>query len=308
IEPPALNLLEASQDTDRISSGDLIVGDVVWRDSNKNGIQDRGEDGLAGVTVWFDLNDNGILEANELQRTTDNNGFYLFNTIAEGTWTLRVLASTLPQGFFEVSLYDDPNIQGAPTLGGNRVQLYITESDGQNLDVDWGYFLSAEPERFDDLGLFKRFESPKPAIPDTLLNPTIFSGVATPGSSVTLRITSASGSGYSSNAILVSSSGAWVLVGPDLPDDEPLSIDLIVTGQSYFPTVATTNGQSSLFYLSGLTEEVLTKDNSVNQDPTLLARPALDSLPVFKMIDEQQDFWEATAYQFLTKPAIPSGY
>lgn len=50
------------------------IGDLVWEDTNRNGIQDDGEPGLEGVTVWF-LEGDGTPIANQL---TNANGNYMF--------------------------------------------------------------------------------------------------------------------------------------------------------------------------------------------------------------------------------------
>ncbi|MEZ4605644.1 MAG: SdrD B-like domain-containing protein [Deinococcales bacterium] len=59
------------------------LGDRVWKDTNKNGIQDAGEAGVAGVivTLWSDDNNNGTPDTNLGTDTTDANGFYGFNNL-----------------------------------------------------------------------------------------------------------------------------------------------------------------------------------------------------------------------------------
>jgi hypothetical protein len=52
------------------------IGNRVWQDTNRNGIQDAGESGLDGVTV--DLYRNGVLVGST---TTANGGQYYFNNI-----------------------------------------------------------------------------------------------------------------------------------------------------------------------------------------------------------------------------------
>ncbi|MEZ4605643.1 MAG: SdrD B-like domain-containing protein [Deinococcales bacterium] len=59
------------------------LGDRVWKDTNKNGIQDTGEAGVAGVvvTLWSDDDSNGTPDTNLGSTTTDANGFYGFNNL-----------------------------------------------------------------------------------------------------------------------------------------------------------------------------------------------------------------------------------
>ena len=68
------------------------IGDRVWTDSNRNGVQDTGEPSLAGVTVEL-LNScagTSVLAT----RTTSNSGQYLFNNLPAGQYLVRVQAPT----------------------------------------------------------------------------------------------------------------------------------------------------------------------------------------------------------------------
>lgn len=68
------------------------IGDFIWNDLNKDGIQNAGEPGIAGVVVT--LYDNA---GNAVRTTiTDNNGHYEFNDVPAGTYTLGI---TPPPGY-----------------------------------------------------------------------------------------------------------------------------------------------------------------------------------------------------------------
>jgi hypothetical protein len=68
------------------------IGDFVWDDVNRNGIQDRGEDGIGGVEVEL-LNCNGdILDSMK----TDSTGFFLFVNLNQGDYKLHF---TSPFGY-----------------------------------------------------------------------------------------------------------------------------------------------------------------------------------------------------------------
>jgi len=68
------------------------IGDFVWNDLNKNGIQDYGEMGLPNIIVkLYDCNDNWIKEV-----TTDANGFYKFDSLNPGSYQILV---QLPNGY-----------------------------------------------------------------------------------------------------------------------------------------------------------------------------------------------------------------
>jgi len=62
------------------------IGDFIWYDTNADGVQDAGEQGISGVTIT--LYDNA---GNPLRTTvTDNNGHYEFTDVTPGTYTLGI--------------------------------------------------------------------------------------------------------------------------------------------------------------------------------------------------------------------------
>ena len=61
--------------TELLPHTDNIIGNRVWHDKNRNGVQDPGEGGIGGICV-------SLLDANGKplqQTTTDSNGYYAFN-------------------------------------------------------------------------------------------------------------------------------------------------------------------------------------------------------------------------------------
>ncbi len=71
------------------------IGDRVWEDTNRDGCQDPGEIGVGGVTVTLSGTD---VNGNAVNRTmvTLPNGFYQFDDLPEGTYTVSV---SLPNNF-----------------------------------------------------------------------------------------------------------------------------------------------------------------------------------------------------------------
>jgi hypothetical protein len=118
---------ENRTDVDFGYRGTLQFGDRVWFDYDGNGVQDTGEPGLASVTV--ELRDaSGTLIATTI---TGANGLYSFYNLPAGTYTVTVVASTLPGG--AVPTYD---LDGTATANTAVVTLVT----GQNrTDVDFGY-------------------------------------------------------------------------------------------------------------------------------------------------------------------------
>ena len=71
---------------------DGCVGDRAWRDTNRNGVQDAGEPGLAGV-VFLLRTASGALVA---VATSDATGRYGFNGVPAGTYYVEAIA---PAGY-----------------------------------------------------------------------------------------------------------------------------------------------------------------------------------------------------------------
>jgi hypothetical protein len=110
------------------------IGDFVWFDANRNGVQDPGEAGIDGVTVrLLDTADRAVLAT----MMTGPNGFYLFTGLCAATYRIEVDPSTLPPGF-------DPSPVGAganPGLDANASPSLVTLSTDVASDrtVDFGY-------------------------------------------------------------------------------------------------------------------------------------------------------------------------
>ncbi|HYP05125.1 MAG TPA: SdrD B-like domain-containing protein [Bryobacteraceae bacterium] len=107
------------------------VGDFVWLDVNRDGIQDIGEPGIAGVTVQL-FNTLGALITT---RTTDQNGFYSFTGLCGGTYKVGVLASTAPAGV-------KPTTTGAgstATDSNPNPSLVTLSSNSKDVTYDFGF-------------------------------------------------------------------------------------------------------------------------------------------------------------------------
>ena len=105
------------------------LGDYVWEDTNKDGIQDAGESALQGVNVT--LKDEG---GNVLQNAvTDQYGNYLFTDLANGNY---VVEFATPEGY-------EPTVQGDGTnadVDSNGLVAKATIQDGDNLTIDSGFY------------------------------------------------------------------------------------------------------------------------------------------------------------------------
>jgi len=100
------------------------VGDRVWNDANRNGVQDSGEAGISGVTVKL-LDSAGAAVAT---KTTDASGLYLFDQIEAGSYTVVVTPpATLTQTF---------DLDGVGTA--HQASFSLSAGDAKR-DVDFGY-------------------------------------------------------------------------------------------------------------------------------------------------------------------------
>jgi hypothetical protein len=102
------------------------IGNFVWHDVNRDGVQDVGEEpGLYDVTIEL-LQDGVVIRT----AYTDAAGYYLFEGLCPGTYEVRYDATTVPTGF-------EPTIggQGTPeTDSGSgqstRTTIVITLNSG----------------------------------------------------------------------------------------------------------------------------------------------------------------------------------
>jgi hypothetical protein len=109
------------------------IGDRVWNDLNRNGIQEAGEPGVANVAI--ELKD---CVGNLLRTTTTNaSGVYSFGNLAAGCYTVNVL---LPGGFqFSPQDQGGNDNTDSDVNPGNGMTSAINLGAGQNLDtVDAG--------------------------------------------------------------------------------------------------------------------------------------------------------------------------
>jgi choice-of-anchor A domain-containing protein/uncharacterized repeat protein (TIGR01451 family) len=105
------------------------LGNRVWEDKNKNGIQDEAEQGVAGVTVkLFDCNEN-LLST----KLTDSQGYYLFDNLEAGQYHVKF---ELPTGYVFTS--KDAGLDwidsDADVITG--ISICTTLENGEN-DLTW---------------------------------------------------------------------------------------------------------------------------------------------------------------------------
>ena len=123
------------------------IGDTVWLDVNRDGVQDPGEPNIPGVTVqltWY--GPDGVPGGGDdviYTTTTDENGNYLFDNLPDGNFqvTTNLPVNTGPGGPLE-GLFAASDASGSPTDGTSDVSLDPTHTAPgpvTNLDQDFGY-------------------------------------------------------------------------------------------------------------------------------------------------------------------------
>ena len=93
------------------------VGDFVWADTNKNGLQDQGEPGVQGVKVTLQTGDGTLVTTT----TTDAQGKYLFDGLNDGTYVVCFDVTHLPDA-----------------LAGYQVTKRDAGDDAKDSDADAG--------------------------------------------------------------------------------------------------------------------------------------------------------------------------
>ncbi len=134
--PPGLSLSTAAVATVNVPPGGTgrvvhgltpngAVGDRVWSDTNRNGVQDPGESGVPGVRISL-RNPAGNVVASVV---TDSNGNYRFADLPPGTYTVEVDTATLPSGS---AIVFDPD-------GSNDGRFIVVVGPGDDImTVDFG--------------------------------------------------------------------------------------------------------------------------------------------------------------------------
>jgi uncharacterized repeat protein (TIGR01451 family) len=105
-----------------------VIGDLLWHDTNGNGVKDPGEMPLEGVTVILTLPDGSTQST-----MTDASGQYLFTGLEFGDYVVTVDTTTLPAGKVLTPSYDpDGNADSTSAVT-------LTSADSDNRDQDFGY-------------------------------------------------------------------------------------------------------------------------------------------------------------------------
>lgn len=121
------------------------LGDFVWEDLNRDGIQDAGEMGIEGVTVNLYLaDDECVMDPVPMATTsTDADGYYLFDGLRAGNYYVEFL---LPSGYAFTMQYagtDETIDSNADTTTGLSDCIPLAAGDS-NMTIDAGMYMLVE--------------------------------------------------------------------------------------------------------------------------------------------------------------------
>jgi len=129
----------ASDTTTSLVSGINSIGDLVWKDDNRNSIKDGAETGIPniGVSLYYDVDGNGSVDATDIlygTTQTDTSGAYLFANLPDGKFVavVDVADSDLPNGY---SLPNSATSSIAVSLDPTRVNASAVSV----LTADWPF-------------------------------------------------------------------------------------------------------------------------------------------------------------------------
>ena len=202
------------------------LGDTVWYDTNRDGIQDAGESGVQSVTVNL-LDSNGNTVATTV---TDANGHYSFTGLNPGDYQVQFDLSTLPANYV-VSAQDQggddsKDSDANPTTGTTTT---ITLDSGEN-DPTW------------DMGI----NQPTASLGDTVWYDTNRDGIQDAGESgvqsVTVNLLDSNGNTVATT--VTDANGHYSFTGLN-PGDYQVQFDLSTLPANYVVSAQDQGGDDS---------------------------------------------------------------
>ncbi len=214
------------------NAGTGAIGDFVWLDADRDGVQDAGESGLSGIDLdLYDVGPDGAIGGGDdvliASTTTDANGGYVFPDVAPGSYYVDV--DGVPSGL-------------STTTGTTDPSSIVLLSEGEHFtEADFGYAGT----------------NGAGAIGDRVWADVDGDGVQDPGEigigGVTLTVVGPSGTFTTATA----EDGSWLVTGL-APGTYTVTVDSSTLPSSY--DTAPTNGPASREYLVIATADVLTAD------------------------------------------------
>ena len=141
-------LLEGVQGIQRtfieyIIPDEVTLGDLVWKDLNKNGVQEKGEPGISGIEVKLYLEAGTLVKST----TTDGKGRYFFEDVESGNYYLqfKLLNSNYKFSKKDIGLYDELDSDADSSTG--KTDIFYLNSSLFDTSLDAGmYKAETEPQ------------------------------------------------------------------------------------------------------------------------------------------------------------------
>jgi protocatechuate 3,4-dioxygenase beta subunit len=163
--------LQSGQNIQTYDAGlvrNISIGDFVWHDKNANGLQDIGEPGISNVSITLS-GQSGTGTNVSLSTNSDNNGFYSFDGLLPGIYSL--LFTPLTGYEFTISDKDVLDVLDSDAINGQILNIVV--NSGDQLDkYDVGFVLRSSIGDFvwDDLNGNGIQDSGEPGIFDVVVN------------------------------------------------------------------------------------------------------------------------------------------
>ena len=143
------------------------LGDFVWDDFNRNGIQDQNENPIPDVEVRL-LDEQGNLLNT---KTTDANGFYNFSDLVPGNYIVEFVTPATYAPTQQNMGGDDVSDSDADLITG-RSHIVNLQSDEHDPTIDAGYYQSSSLGDlvWNDLNANGIQDQAEPGIPDVVVN------------------------------------------------------------------------------------------------------------------------------------------
>ena len=109
------------------------IGDYVWWDSNENGLQDSFENGLDSIPVLLEGYAGGQFVS---QQTLTDNGYYNFENIKPGEYTIRVQT---PEDFQPTTRFSGNQDSDSDIDENGLTDMFLVLSGTHNYDMDAGF-------------------------------------------------------------------------------------------------------------------------------------------------------------------------
>lgn len=137
------------------------LGDYVWFDNNRNGIQDAGEPGVGGVTVNL-KNSGGTVIATT---STDMYGYYIFNNLTPGSYSVQFSAPSGMQITGKNQGSAGNKDSDADPGTGNTIQYTLIAGE-KNMTIDCGLYGTGASSTVGALGDYVWFDIDKDGVQD----------------------------------------------------------------------------------------------------------------------------------------------